>query len=113
MIYLDPFISYDMIFRVTCWTPSQDQCRALFSSQRYRNLTLPEKALFHAWKAVEDGLENGVDHCEHAVSSSGSSSALDAHHAVLHMLLLLVVSIVCIETHCPSTRDGWCSKLHT
>eukprot|EP00434_Breviolum_minutum_P027026 symbB.v1.2.023897.t1/scaffold2224.1/size85388/1 len=26
-------------------------------------------------EAVEDGLENGVDHCEHAVSSSGSSSS--------------------------------------
>lgn len=78
-----------------CCTPNQDQCKTLFSSQRYWNLTLPEKALSHAWKAVEDGLENGVDHCEPAVSSSGSSSALDAHHAVLHMLLLLVVSIVC------------------
>lgn len=26
-------------------------------------------------EAVEDGLENGADHCEHAVSSSGSSSS--------------------------------------
>ena len=64
--------------------------------QRYCNPTLPEKASPHAWKAVEDGLENGVDHCEHAVSSSGSSSALDAHHALLHMLLLPIVSIVYI-----------------